>query len=111
MNIWPLSIKKLNNGEKLLVLFDDNSEFIISAELLRVESPSADVQGHGGPKIVIKNKTDVLISKIEPIGNYAIRIIFSDDHSSGIFSWGLLYDFGLNQETYIKRYYQSLKLS
>ena len=108
MNAWPLSIKKIEDGKKLLILFDDNSEFTISAELLRVECPSADIQGHGGPKIIVKNKSDVLVNKIEEVGNYAIRIIFSDDHSSGIFSWDLLYDFGKNQKSYLNSYYNSL---
>jgi DUF971 family protein len=108
MNAWPLSIKKIEDGKKLLILFDDNCEFTISAELLRVECPSADIQGHGGPKIIVKNKSDVLVNKIEEVGNYAIRIIFSDDHSSGIFSWDLLYDFGKNQKSYLNSYYNSL---
>ena len=108
MNAWPLSIKKMQDGKELLILFDDNSEFSISAQLLRVEGPSADIQGHGGPKIVVKNKNDILISRIEEVGNYAIRIIFSDEHSSGIFSWDLLYDFGKNQEKYLNNYYNSL---
>ena len=108
MNAWPLSIKKIEDGKNLLILFDDNCEFTISAELLRVECPSADIQGHGGPKIIVKNKSNVLITKIEEVGNYAIRIIFSDDHSSGIFSWDLLYDFGKNQEAYLNSYYNSL---
>ena len=108
MNAWPLSIKKMQDGKELLILFDDNSEFSISAELLRVEGPSADIKGHGGPKIIVKNKNDVLISRIEEVGNYAIRIIFSDDHSSGIFSWDLLYDFGKNQKKYLNNYYNSL---
>ena len=54
MEVLPISIEKLNNGEHLFILFDDNSEFKISSELLRVECPSADVQGHGGPKIIVK---------------------------------------------------------
>ena len=98
MNIWPLTIKKINNGKNLLISFDDGSEFVISSELLRVESPSADVQGHGGPKIIVKNKSIVMIDTIEQVGNYAIRLIFSDNHSSGIYSWDLLYDFGKNNE-------------
>ena len=102
MNAWPLSIKKMQDGKELLILFDDNSEFSISAELLIVEGPSADIQGHGGPKFIVKNKNDILISRIEEVGNYAIRIIFSDDHSSGIFSWDLLYDFGKNQKKYFQ---------
>ena len=108
MNAWPLSIKKIEDGKKLLILFDDNCEFSISAEILRVEAPSADIQGHGGPKIIVKNKSNILINKIEEVGNYAIRIIFSDDHSSGIFTWDLLYDFGKNQELYLNSYYKSL---
>ena len=108
MSAWPLSIKKIKDGQNLLILFDDNCEFSIKAELLRVEGPSADIQGHGGPKIIVKNKSNVLITKIEEVGNYAIRIIFSDDHSSGIFSWDLLYDFGKNQKAYLNSYYNSL---
>ena len=111
MEVCPVSIEKLNNGEYLFILFDDKSEFTISAELLRVECPSADIQGHGGPKIIVKNKSSVLIDKIEEVGNYAIRIIFSDDHSSGIFSWDLLHDFGKNQINYMEKYYNSLKLT
>ena len=59
-----------------------------------MESPSADIQGHGGPKIIVRNKGSILIDQIELVGNYAIRIIFSDNHSSGIYSWNLLQDFG-----------------
>ena len=110
MEIWPNLIEKLDNGKYLFISFKDGSQFTISAELLRVECPSADVQGHGGPKIIVKNKSSVLIDKIEEVGNYAIRIIFSDDHSSGIFSWDLLHDFGKNQINYMEKYYNSLKL-
>ena len=110
MEAWPVSIEKLNNGEYLLIKFDDKSQFKISSELLRVECPSADIQGHGGPKIIVKNKKNILINKIEEVGNYAIRIIFSDEHSSGIFSWELLYDFGKNQKKYLEDYYNSIKL-
>jgi len=111
MNAWPITIKKIQNGKSLFIKFDDNSEFKISAELLRVECPSADVQNHGGPKIIVKNKNNVLINSIEQVGNYAIRIIFSDDHSSGIFSWDLLYDYGKNQKIYLDRYYKSINLN
>ena len=111
MSAWPITIKKIESGKSLFIKFDDNSEFKISAELLRVECPSADVQNHGGPKIIVKNKNNVLINSIEKIGNYAIRIIFSDDHSSGIFSWDLLYDYGKNQKIYLDRYYKSINLN
>ena len=108
MEVSPTLIQKKDNGKYLLIHFDDNSKFNILSELLRVESPSADVQGHGGPKIIVRNKDNVLIDQIEPVGNYAIRIIFSDNHSSGIYSWRLLHDYGKNQEKYLQEYYSSL---
>ena len=108
MKCWPLSLEKLDNGKNLKIIFDDNVEFIICSELLRVESPSAEVQGHSGPKKIIRNKKDITIKKIEQIGNYAIRLIFSDDHSSGIYSWELLYNYGKNQKTLLEQYYNSL---
>ena len=108
MNLTPLLIEKKDNGKYLLISFNDNSKFSISSELLRVESPSADIQGHGGPKKIVRNKGNILINQIEPVGNYAVRIIFSDDHSSGIYSWELLHDFGINHDKYLESYYNSL---
>ena len=108
MEVTPTLIQKKDNGKYLSIHFDDNSKYSIFSELLRVESPSADVQGHGGPKIIVRDKGNVLIDQIEPVGNYAIRIIFSDNHSSGIYSWGLLQDFGKNHDKYLQEYYNSL---
>ena len=108
MELTPTLIQKKDNGRYLSIHFDDNSKYNILSELLRVESPSADVQGHGGPKIIVRNKGNVLIDQIEPVGNYAIRIIFSDNHSSGIYSWRLLHDFGKNHDKYLQEYYNSL---
>ena len=108
INSWPLSIERLDHGKNMKIIFDDNVEFVICAELLRVESPSADVQGHSGQKKIVKYKKDITIIKIEQIGNYAIRIIFSDDHSSGIYTWELLYNYGKNQQMLLKNYYDSL---
>ena len=108
MEVTPTLIQKKDNGKYLSIHFDDDSKFNILSELLRVESPSADVQGHGGPKIIVRNKGNVLIDQIEPVGNYAIRIIFSDNHSSGIYSWVLLHDFGKNHDKYLQNYYNSL---
>ena len=108
MNYWPISLEKLDQGKNLRIVFDNKIEFVICAELLRVESPSADVQGHSGLKKIVRNKKDITIKKIEPIGNYAIRIIFSDDHSFGIYSWELLYNYGKNQQVLLKKYYDSL---
>ena len=110
MSIWPTTIKKIDSGKNLLIKFENNDEFTVSAELLRVECPSADVQGHGGPKIIVKNKGEVVINSIEQIGNYGIRIILSDDHSSGLCSVDLLHDYGKNLDLYLKKYYKSLNL-
>ena len=111
MKFWPLSIEKLDEGKNLKIIFDNKKEFTICAELLRVESPSADVQGHSGPKKIITNKKDITIKKIEQIGNYAIKIIFSDEYCSGIYTWELLYNYGNNQQTLLDSYYNSLKLT
>ena len=108
MEVTPTLIQKKDNGKYLSIHFDDNSKFKISAELLRVESPSAEIQGHGGPKVIVRNKENVLIDQIEAVGNYAIRINFSDNHSSGIYAWGLLYDFGKNHDNYLQEYYNSI---
>ena len=79
------------NKQKLNILFHDNYESEISAELLRIESPSAEVQGHSKKeKITPLNKKNVSIVNIEKVGNYAIRIIFDDGHDTGIYSWSYL---------------------
>ena len=107
-NFIPISIETQEQGKSIKVVFESNETFIILSELLRVESPSAEVQGHGGPKIIVKNKSEIKITAIEKVGNYAIRIIFSDSHSSGIYSWPLLYSFGKNQKKMLSNYYSSL---
>ncbi len=83
---------KLRRAENLLEIdFDDGSAISLPAEFLRVESPSAEVQGHGpGQKIIVAGKQSVGITAVEPTGNYAIRIVFSDGHDTGIFSWDYL---------------------
>ena len=96
---WPEEIRLSKAKDELEIRFDDGAQFSLSAELLRVESPSAEVQGHGdGQKITPAGKQDILISSIEPVGNYAIRIGFNDGHNTGLFSWGLLYDYALRQD-------------
>ena len=77
----------------------------ITAELLRVESPSAEVQGHGaGQKTTPAGKRNVTISRIDPVGNYAIRLAFSDGHDTGLFSWDILHDFGQRHESLMADY-------
>ena len=105
----PLEIKLSKNKKILKVKFDDGKTCILGAELLRIESPSAEVQGHGGPKLIVKNKADIQINNIELIGNYAIRIIFSDKHNSGLYTWDYLLHLFLNEKTLMNDYYKKLK--
>ena len=95
---WPVELR-LNRAEKRLdVEFDDGKRFSLPAEYLRVESPSAEVQGHGpGEKIIVAERAHVGILDLEPVGNYAVRIKFDDLHDTGIFSWNYLYQLGMEQ--------------
>ncbi len=102
---------RLKSEEKILeVDFEDGKSFALSAELLRVESPSADVQGHGpGQKTIVAGRRHVGIMEVVPVGNYAIQINFDDMHDSGIFSWDTLYDYGERQEELWQGYLDSLE--
>ena len=102
---WPLEIR-VNSKEKILKIdFDDGASFSIAAELLRVESPSAEIQGHGsGQKVTPAGRRHVNILNVEPVGNYAIKISFDDLHDTGIFSWQYLYDLGVNQQDLLDSY-------
>ena len=87
---------RLRKAEKVLdVAFDDGSRFSLPAEYLRVESPSAEVQGHGpGQKQIVAGRRHVGIMAVEPVGNYAVRLIFDDLHDTGIYSWEYLHQLG-----------------
>ena len=91
---------RLNKAERVLhVEFDDATRFSLPAEYLRVESPSAEVQGHGPhQKQTVPGKRDVAIISIEPVGNYAVRLVFDDLHDTGIFSWEYLQTLGREQQ-------------
>ena len=95
---WPVELR-LKKAEKLLaVTFDDGAQFRLPAEYLRVESPSAEVQGHGpGQKQLVAGCADIGISAVEPVGNYAVRLLFDDGHDTGIYSWTYLYELGQEQ--------------
>ena len=83
---WPSEIKLKKSERRLEVRFEDGAAYALPAEYLRVESPSAEVQGHGtGNKTIVPSKRNVAISSLEPVGNYAVRLIFSDGHDSGLF--------------------------
>ena len=107
---WPLEIR-LKTAEKLLEIdFDDGNSFALPAELLRVESPSAEVQGHGGKgRKTVAGRRHVGIVKVEPVGNYALRIVFDDLHDSGIFSWNYLYQLGTRREALWQSYLERLE--
>ena len=96
---WPSEIRLNPARDLLTVAFDDGSRFELRAEYLRVESPSAEVRGHGGgPKTILRGKQDVKISGLEPVGNYAVRIGFDDGHDSGLFSWTYLHQLGAEKD-------------
>lgn len=96
---WPVEIR-LKRAEKALeIAFEDGAHFRLPAEYLRVESPSAEVQGHGpGQKTLVHGRAEVGIIAVEPVGNYAVRLVFDDLHDTGIYSWTYLYELGQEQE-------------
>lgn len=96
---WPTEIR-LKSAEKVLEIdFDDGAGFALPAELLRVYSPSAEVQGHSpSQKQTVAGRRHVGIMRLEPVGNYAVRIVFDDLHDTGIYSWTYLYGLGEQQE-------------
>lgn len=94
----PQSITVHEQSRVLEVAFSDGAAFRIPFELMRVYSPSAEVQGHGpGQEVLQTGKRNVTLVNLEPVGNYAVKPTFSDGHDSGIFSWTLLYEMGQNQ--------------
>lgn len=106
----PTEIKFHQKSRILEITFNDGKTFRLPCEFLRVFSPSAEVRGHGpGQEILQTGKQDVSITHIEPIGHYAIQLNFSDGHNTGIYSWDLLYNYGLNQDTMWQHYLQRLK--
>jgi DUF971 family protein len=107
---WPTEIR-LNKAQKNLEIdFDDGSSIVLPAELLRVESPSAEVQGHNpSQKKIIPGRKHVGIMAIEAMGNYAIKINFDDLHDTGIFTWQYLYELGQNQEAIWQQYLAALE--
>lgn len=107
---WPTDISLRKSERTLTVTFDDGAAFALPAELLRVESPSAEVQGHGaGQKTTVPGKRNVAITNVEPVGTYALRIIFSDGHDSGLFTWDYLYELGRDSDAKMHTYLLDLK--
>lgn len=107
---WPKEIRYVSEDKHLEVGFDNGVRFSYPAELLRVESPSAEVQGHSASeKKIVAGRRHVGIMEIEPVGNYAIRIKFDDLHDTGLFSWQYLYQLGENQDEVWQAYLDGLE--
>ena len=106
----PTEINLHQKSHELEIAFDDGSRFHFSSEFLRVHSPSAEVRGHApGEETLQVGKENVNITTLEPVGNYAVKIIFTDGHDSGIFSWELFHKYGHKQEKMWQDYLQKLK--
>ncbi|HTH97648.1 MAG TPA: DUF971 domain-containing protein [Stellaceae bacterium] len=106
---WPTEIRLGEQGRKLAVSFDDGRHFDFTAEYLRVESPSAEVQGHGpDQKRLVAGKSQIRITAIEPVGHYAVRLVFDDGHDTGIYSWSRLMEMGINHDAWWMAYLDAL---
>tara|TARA_B100000989_G_scaffold297447_1_gene283252 strand:- start:296 stop:670 length:375 start_codon:yes stop_codon:yes gene_type:complete len=105
----PSEIRLSADRKTLQITFADGNIASLAAELLRVESPSAEVQGHGADqKTTPAGKRHVAMSQIDPVGNYAIRISFDDGHDTGIFSWSLLQDYATRRDSLMAAYIDRL---
>ena len=107
---WPMQLRLHKDRKTLTIAFDNGETFDLSAEYLRVKSPSAEVQGHSpDERKTVAGKKDVAILEVNPIGNYAVRLVFDDMHSTGIYSWDYLYSLGLNHEQIWEDYLDDLE--
>jgi DUF971 family protein len=106
---WPVEVRLNRAAKRLEVAFDDGKRFSLPAEYLRVESPSAEVQGHApGEKRIVAERAHVGILDLEPVGNYAVRIKFDDLHDTGIYSWEYLYRLGVEHDRRWREYLAAL---
>jgi len=106
---WPTEIRVQKDRTVLHIAFEDGSAYVLPAEYLRVESPSAEVQGHSpSERQLIAGKREVRITEVIPVGNYAVRLVFDDGHSTGIYSWQTFQQLGREQDERWTRYLQEL---
>ncbi len=106
----PTEIKLHQLSRILEISFDDGKTFSLPCEFLRVYSPSAEVRGHGkGQETLQVGKKNVEIKAVEPVGNYAVQLAFSDGHNTGLYSWDILYDYGVRQDELWSQYLQRLE--
>lgn len=106
---WPEELRLRDGGRCLEVRFDNGEIHALDAEYLRVESPSAEVKGHGpGQEQLVSGKRNVTVARLEPVGTYAVRIIFSDGHSTGLYTWSYLAKLGREREMIWAAYLEKL---
>ena len=106
---WPTELKLDKDKRVLAVSFDDGAKFDLPAELLRVLSPSAEVQGHSPEqRVTVPGKKNVRIVQLEPVGTYAVRITFDDGHNTGLYMWGYLRELGEHKEARFRDYLNEL---
>ncbi|MGS0682734.1 gamma-butyrobetaine hydroxylase-like domain-containing protein [Shewanella sp. 125m-7] len=105
-NVAALKLKR--KSRQLEMTFDNGETHQLSCEMLRVYSPSAEVHGHGNP-VLVTHKKNVNITAIEPVGNYAVKIVFDDGHDTGLFSWKVLYDLATHQIELWEKYLARLR--
>ena len=108
-DVWPTELRLRKDRRHLAVQFDDGESFELAAEYLRVKSPSAEVQGHSpDERKTVAGKKDVAILEVQPVGNYAVRLVFDDLHSTGIYSWSYLRELGQRHDAYWQDYLDEL---
>ena len=106
---WPTELRLAKDKRTLTVTYDSGERFALPAEYLRVKSPSAEVQGHAPEeRKTVPGKRNVMILEVQPVGNYAVRLVFDDMHSTGIYSWDYLRDLGRNNTAYWQDYLDEL---
>jgi DUF971 family protein len=109
---YPTNIELRKKSRRLIVTFDTEEIFDFSAEFLRVYSPSADVKGHSPGQAVLQvGKEDATIEDVEPIGNYAVRLVFGDGHDTGLYTWDYLHEMGVQKKEYWGNYIEALQLA
>ena len=106
---WPTELRLHKDRKTLAVSFDNGEHYDLSAEYLRVKSPSAEVQGHSAEeRKTVPGKINVMILEVIPVGNYAVRLVFDDMHSTGIYGWDYLRELGANRDKYWQDYLDEL---
>ena len=109
-SVWPTELVVKRAERELHIAFDNGSRFVLAAEYLRTQSPSAEVQGHSeSERKTVGGKQTVAITGAEPVGNYAVRLLFDDGHDTGLYSWSYLHELGREQDRRWQAYLAALE--